>query len=458
VKSVPFFPPALFERDRETALAFLWEIGTGAAQEFTLGEAVRALEADIQRETGARHAIGCASGSAALTLALDALGVRPGDEVIVPAFGCQPIAGAVAGLGAVPVFADIDQRTLVIDTAAAAAAVTAATAAIMPVHMFSVMADMPELTVLAHRHGLKIVEDAAVAAGAALGGIPAGRWGDAGVLSFSSFKPLGTCGEGGMVLTGDDEIARKCRLLRDHGRAPGTAGAGAELTGYSSRMDELPARFLMRARTSLADRLERKAEIAGRYSKALAPLEAAGLVSLPPAGPGAPGAPAEGTWCHVYAVLTHRRDELSEHLAARGVGTHVYYPVPLPAQAAFARYAGGARFPHAETVGRTNLALPAHPGVSDQDVAYVVDAIYEFFSIVLSAKERNCPWTWTVSARNGGTTPTLLPKTRTSGASLRCPSWRPPPRSSRPIRLVWCSTCRAGTAGTCRRWRTASPR
>lgn len=404
MRSVPFFPPALFERDREAALAFLWEIGTGAAQEFTLGEAVCALEAGIHRETGAPHAIACASGSAALTLALDALGVGPGDEVIVPAFGCQPIAGAVAGLGAVPVFADIDQRTMVIDPAAAAAAVTAATAAIMPVHMFSVMADMPELTALAHRHGLKIVEDAAVAAGAALGGIAAGRWGDAGVLSFSPFKPLGTCGEGGMVLTADDEIARKCRLLRNHG---GTAGAGAELTGYSSRMDELLARFLMRTRTSLADRLERKAEIAGAYSKALAPLEAAGLVSLPAAGPARPADPADGTWCHVYAVLTRRRDELSEHLAARGVGTHVYYPVPLPAQAAFARYAGGARFPRAETVGRTNLALPAHPGMSDQDVAYVTGAICEFFEIPLLTRERkDCPWTWTVSARSGGTTPT----------------------------------------------------
>lgn len=381
MKSVPFFPPALFERDREAALAFLWEMGTGAAQEFTCGEAVSALEADICRETGARHAIACASGSTALTLALDALGVRPGDEVIVPAFGCQPIAGAVAGRGAVPVFADIDQRTLVIDPAAAAAAVTAATVAIMPVHVFSVMADMPEVTALAHRHGLKVVEDAAVAAGAALGGVPAGRWGDAGVLSFSPFKPLGTCGEGGMVLTGDDEIARKCRLLRGPG---GTAGAGAELTGYSSGMDELPARFLMRRRTTLADRLKRKAEIAGRYSEALAPLAAAGLVRLPPADP------AERTWCHVYALLTGSRDELREHLAARGVGTHVYYPVPLPAQAAFARYAGGRHFPHAETVGRANLALPTHPGVNDQDVAYVIDAVYEFFRAGRRARrERN---------------------------------------------------------------------
>jgi dTDP-4-amino-4,6-dideoxygalactose transaminase len=370
VTAIPFFPPALFEHDRDAALRIIWEMGTGAAQEFTLGGAVSELEAAIRSGTGARHAVACGSGSAALTLALAALGMGRGDEVIVPAFGCQPIAGAVVNTGAVPVFADIDERTRVIDPAAVAAAVTSRTVAMLPVHVFSVLADMPGLTALARRHGLKVVEDAAVAPGAVLARVPAGYSGDAGVFSFSPFKPLGTCGEGGIVLTGDAEIARRCRLLRDHG---GAGPSGAELIGYSSRMDELPARFLLHRRASFAERLQRKNKIAELYSQALAPLAGAGLITLPPAGA------AEGRWCHVYAVASERRDELREHLAARGVGTHVYYPVPLPSQPAFAGFAQGMRFPGAEAAGRTNLALPAHPGLADRDVAYITDVVHEFF-------------------------------------------------------------------------------
>ncbi len=359
---VPFFSPTLFEHDWDVTLRLIQELGTGVAQEFILSEAVGELEAEMSGETGARHAIACGSGSAALTLAIDALGVGPGDEVIVPAFGCQPIAGTVANRGATPVFVDVDQRTMVMDPAAAAAAVTTRTVAIMPVHVFSVMADMPAVRALARRHGLKVLEDAAVAPGAALRGVAAGRWGDAGVFSFSPFKPLGTCGEGGIVLTDDDEIARKCRLLRNHG---GTARSGPEVL----------ARFLLHRRPSLAERLKRKVEIAERYTEALTPLADAGEVTLPLAGA------IEGSWCHVYALLTDRRDELREYLTARGVGTHVYYPVPLPSQPAFARFARGMRFPRAEAVGRGNLALPVRPDLTDPDVAYVLDVIYEFFRI-----------------------------------------------------------------------------
>lgn len=374
--ATPFFPPAVFGHDIDAALRIMWELGTGVAQQFTLGSAVSELEAAIRGGTGARHAVACGSGSAALTLALAALGIGRGDEVIVPAFGCQPVAGAVVNAGAVPVFADVGERTWVIDPAAVAAAVTPRTVAVLPVHVFSVMADMPCLTALARRHGLKVVEDAAVAAGAVLGTVPAGCLGDAGVFSFSPFKPFGTCGEGGIVLTGDAEVARRCRLLRDHG---GAGSSGAELIGFSSRMDELPARFLLHRRATFAERLERKKEIAEFYTHALAPLAGAGLLSLPPEG-------AEGRWCHVYAVATDRRGELREHLASRGVDTHVYYPVPLPSQPAFARFARGMRFPGAETAGRANLALPAHPGLTGRDVAYTADAIHEFFRTGRSRK------------------------------------------------------------------------
>ena len=160
-------PPAeiLRRRSGRHSRAGMGEIGTGTAQQFILGEAVSRLEARLREDTGARHAIACGSGSAALMLALRALGVGPGDEVIVPAFGCQPIAGMAANLGATPVFVDIDARNLVLDPALAADAVTARTVAIVPVHVFSVLADMPAFAALARRYRLKVVEDAAVAVG-----------------------------------------------------------------------------------------------------------------------------------------------------------------------------------------------------------------------------------------------------------------------------------------------------
>lgn len=362
--TIPFRPPRFFEGDQDAIPGLIWEIGTCAAQQFILGEAVGRLEIQLSEDKGSRHAIACGSGSAAMMLVLQALGAGPGDEVIVPAFGCQPIAGMPAVLGATPVFVDIDERTLVMDPAAAADAITARTVAIVPVHTFSVLADMPAFVALARRHQIRVVEDAAVAVGAASHGVPAGRWGDAGVISFSPAKPLGTCGEGGLVLTDDDATARACRLLREYGGPARQAGA----IGYSSRMDELSARFLLLRLVSLGERLKRKAEIADRYSKGLAPLTDAGLMTPPPS-----------SWCHVYAVQTDRRDELRSHLTARGVGTHVYYPVPLPRQQAFMRYGRGTPFPGAEAVSRRNLALPARPDLSDSEVDYVIDAVHEFF-------------------------------------------------------------------------------
>lgn len=365
MRTVTFRPPAFFGSDQDAIPSLVWEIGAGASQQFILGEAVSRLETQLREDFGTRHAIACGSGSAAMMLALRTCQAGPGDEVIVPAFGCQPIAGMAADLGATPVFVDIDERNLVMDPALAADAVTDRTVAVVPVHTFCVLADMPAFVALARRHGLKVVEDAAVAAGVASHGVPAGRWGDVGVISFSPSKPFGTCGEGGLVLTDHDETARTCQMLRDHGGPAGEAG----LVGYSSRMDELSARFLLLRRVSLGDRLNRKAEIADRYTKALAPLAGAGLMSPPPSG-----------WCHVYAVQTDRRDELRSHLRTRGVGTHVYYPVPLPHQPAFARFGRGLRFPGAEAVSQRNLALPAHPDLSDSDVDYVIDVVHTFFS------------------------------------------------------------------------------
>jgi dTDP-4-amino-4,6-dideoxygalactose transaminase len=347
MSTLPFFPPAAFEQERAATLEMIQQVGLDPAQRFTLGPAVAELERVIGQETGAKHAIACASGSGALALAVGAVGIEPGDEVVVPAFGCQPIAGMIVQRGAVPVFADVDPRTLVLDPAAAEAAVTSRTVAMVPTHIFRTMADMPRFRAMR----LTLVEDAAVAYGASLNGKAAGRWGDAGVFSHAQFKPLGGIGEGGIVVTDDDEIAARCRETRGDG------------------MDELTARFLLRRRTGFTERMRRKAEISARYDEAFAPLAEEGLVTLPP----------PGQFSHVYALLTDRRDELGTHLRAQGVGSHVYYPTPLPHQQAFARFAGGARFPNAEAVGRRNLAIPVWPGLDDAAASRVVRAVAEFF-------------------------------------------------------------------------------
>jgi dTDP-4-amino-4,6-dideoxygalactose transaminase len=354
MRPLPFFPPAAFEPDRDATLELIRQLGLDPAQRFVLGPAAGELEQVISQETGARHAIACASGSSALSLAVAAVGIKPGDEVIVPAFGCQPIAGMVVERGAVPVFADVDARTLVLDPAAAEAAVTGRTTAIVPTHIFRTMADMPAFRAIAAHHGLTLVEDAAVAYGAKQDGRAAGRWGDAGVFSHAQFKPLGGIGEGGIVVTDDDEIASGCQESREGG------------------MDELTARFLLRRRTGFAERMHRKAEIAARYDEAFAPLHETGLVTLP--GP--------GQFSHVYALLADRRDELAAQLRDQGIGTHVYYPVPLPQQRAFARFAGPQRFPNAEATGRRNLAIPVWPGLSDDEVARVIRAVTGFFGRV----------------------------------------------------------------------------
>jgi dTDP-4-amino-4,6-dideoxygalactose transaminase len=312
--------------------------------------------------------VACGSGTGGLNLAVHALDVGPGDEVVVPAFCCQPVASSVANRGATPVFADIDPWTLVLDPEAAEAAVTPSTVAVMPAHVFSVMADMPAFAALAGRHGLRVIEDAAVAQGAVLGGIPAGRWGDVGVFSFFQVKALGAAGEGGVVLTDDDERGERLRGLRNHGQRQRFVH---EDVGYNSRMDEVVAEFLLHRWERFTQRLVRRADIAAYYTKRFEPLRDAGLLP-PPAG-------REGRCYYVYAVLTDRRDALRRHLSERDIGTHVYYPLPLPGQPAFAAHGRGRRFPAAEAAGRRNLALPIWPHLTDAEMEYIADAVVEFF-------------------------------------------------------------------------------
>ncbi|WP_062980512.1 DegT/DnrJ/EryC1/StrS family aminotransferase [Nocardia anaemiae] len=366
--SVPFFPPGLFGEDKAIAIDIVRSVGAAAEQRFILGDAVVRLERRIAKDAGARHVIAVGSGTGALVVAVHALGIGSGDEVVVPAFSCQPVASAVANRGGTPVFADIDPVSMTLDPELTERVLTERTVAAMPAHVFSMMADMPAFLDMATRHGIRLIEDAAVAQGARLGGRPAGRWGDLGAFSFFQVKALGAIGEGGVILTDDDELADRCQALRNHGQRRRFVH---DEIGYNSRMDEVLAEFLMHRISGLQRRLDRRADIAAFYTERFEPLRERELVP-PPSG-------RDGRCYYVYAVLTDQRDQLRLHLADRGIDTHVYYPLPLPSQPAFARFGRGHRFPNAEAAGRRNLALPIWPELTDSDVEHVADSVLEFY-------------------------------------------------------------------------------
>ncbi|MFM9368605.1 DegT/DnrJ/EryC1/StrS family aminotransferase [Streptomyces sp. Da 82-17] len=367
--TIPFFAPDLFEDDRDVLLDLVRATGTVPGQKFILGERTAAFEDALAETLGAAHVVACSSGTSALTLVLTAMGVGPGDEVIVPAYGCAPLGNTVVEVGATPVFADVDPLTTVVDPACVEAAVTSRTKALMPAHMFSVMADMPAMREIAGRHGLRLVEDSAVAQGGVLDGRPAGTWGEAGVFSFVQVKTFGTAGEGGAVVTDDPELARAVRALRNHGQE-GQRFVHQRI-GRNSRFDELLAAFQLHRLPGLPGRLERRARIAEHYTERFTPLAEHGITPPPPGRNGR---------CHyVYSLLADERDALQAHLAAHGVDSHVYYPQPLPHQPAFARFAPeGRTWPHALAASRRQLALPVHPRLTDAEVEHIADTVCAF--------------------------------------------------------------------------------
>ncbi|WP_406308393.1 DegT/DnrJ/EryC1/StrS family aminotransferase [Streptomyces griseoaurantiacus] len=368
-RTIPFFAPDLFEEDREVLLDLVRRTGTVAGQRFILGERTAALEEALRATVDGAEVVACSSGTSGLTLILTAMGVGPGDEVVVPAYGCAPLGNTVANLGATPVFADIDPVTMVVDPAEVERAITPRTRAVMPAHMFSVMADMPAMREIARRHGVRLVEDSAVAQGGVLHGRPAGTWGEAGVFSFVQVKTFGTAGEGGVVVTHDAELARVVRALRNHGQeGPRFVH---QRVGLNSRFDELQAAFQLHRLPGLAARLERRARIAAHYTERFAPLAERGIVPPPPG--------RDGRCYYVYSVLAEERDALERHLAAHGVASHVYYPLPLPHQPAFARFAPpGREWPHAWAASRRQLALPVNPHLTDAEIEYVADTVCAF--------------------------------------------------------------------------------
>ena len=343
-------------------------------QRFILGPVVDRFEEEVAAKLGVAHAIGCASGTDALLLAVRAANVGRDEEVVTSPFTFFATAGAIHNAGARPVFADIEPDTFNLDPAAAEAAVTERTRAVMPVHLFGQMADMRAFRALGDRRGLAVIEDAAQAVGARQrdgdGWITTGTLGDSCCFSFFPTKNLGAFGDAGMLVANDDAVAERLRKLRVHG---GRQMYHHEEVGFNSRLDALQAAVLS-AKLPYLDRWsDGRRRNAAFYDEALAGIEG---ITLPVVRPGNESIVNQYT----IRVLDGRRDALQEWLKERGVGSSIYYPVPLDRQECFA-YLGyrPGQFPESERAAREVLSLPVFPELTEAQLAYVAGSVREFF-------------------------------------------------------------------------------
>jgi len=352
-----------------------------AEAHYILGPNVKALEQEIAAFCGCRFAVGVANGTDALHLALRAMNIGPGDEVITTPFTFIATTEAIGLVGATPVFVDIDPRTYNLDAEQIEAAITPRTKAILPVHLYGQPCDMERITALAAKHGVAVVEDCAQALGASYRGQKVGSFGAAGCISFFPSKNLGCFGDGGMVVTNDGELYERVEMLRRHG---GKVKYYHDELGLNSRLDELQAAILRVKLPHLARANQLRRERAYRYNELFAgaaeielphELGASGAF-LPQPKASAPSGELVAAVYHQYTVCVPNRDAVSRSLTAGGVGNAVYYPVPLHLQRVHASrgYAPGS-FPCAERAARRCLSLPMFPELSDDQQQAVVRAL-----------------------------------------------------------------------------------
>lgn len=332
-----------------------------ASSHFVLGDEGRALEAELAARAGVRHGIGVGSGTDALRLALAAVGVRPGDDVVTPAFSFVASASTIVMAGARPVFVDVEPTTGALDPDALEGALTARTRAVVAVHLYGHPARIDRIAEVTRRRGVALVEDAAQAIGATWDGRPIGGWGDVACLSFYPTKNLGACGDGGMLLTDRDDVAERVRRLRHHGDQG--RYEHVEL-GYCSRLDEIQAAVLRVKLTRLDGWTADRRRLAARYLEGLAGLP----LGLPAEDPR-----ARHTY-HQFTVRSPRRDALATMLADLGVGTAVHYPRAVPEQPMFGLDARQ-HWPQAWRASREVLSLPCYPEMADGEVDRVVATV-----------------------------------------------------------------------------------
>ncbi len=356
----------------DSAIARVIESG-----QFILGPEVEAFEREVAQYLRAKHAIGVASGTDALWLALKAAGVGPGDRVIVPSFTFFATAGAVVNVGATPVFADIDPRTFnlepqyVQNLLESDVQLQDQAKAIIPVHLYGQPAEMDALLEIARRYELIVIEDAAQAIGAQYKDRSVGTLGHLGCFSFFPTKNLGAYGDGGLVVTNDDALAERVRMLRVHGSKPKYYH---HIVGTNSRLDALQAAILRVKLTHLDEWTRARQKIAAQYDQALSQLEGLAVPYK---------APDRTHIYHQYTVRVSdgRRDVLQKHLKEHGISTEIYYPLPLHLQPCFGHlgYKEG-QLPESERASREALSLPIFPELTEKEQEYIIAAVRDFMA------------------------------------------------------------------------------
>lgn len=335
---------------------------------FIMGPAIKELEANFAEFCGCKHVIGCSSGTSALNLALWAIGIGPGDEVITIPHTFIATTEAISVRGAKPVFVDIDPATYTMDVSKLEAAITPNTKAVIPVHLYGHPTDMDPLLAIAKKHGLKVVEDCAQSHGAEYKGKRVGTMGDIGCFSFFPGKNMGAMGDAGAATTNSDELATRLNKLRNHGRL---GKYEHEMVGYNERLDNLQAAILNVKLPHLNDWNALRRKHAAGYAEALA---GAGV-----------GLPAVAPNCthvyHLYVIRHPDRDALQKRLKEKGIATGVHYPLPLHLQPAYSDLGHKeGEFPVTEKAAREILSLPMYPEMTAEMVAEVAEAIKEFSS------------------------------------------------------------------------------
>ncbi len=337
---------------------------------FILGEEVKEFESKISEYLGVKHAIGVASGTDALQIALMAIELKPGDEVITTPFTFVATAEAILLLGGKPVYVDIDEKTYNINPDLIEEKITEKTKAIIPVHLYGQPAEMDKIIDIARRYNLYAIEDSAQALGAEYKGRKVCTFGDLACISFFPTKNLGAFGDAGMIVTDNDELAEKVRMIRVHGSK---VRYNHEILGVNSRLDTIQASVLLVKLKYLDEWNDKRAEIAKKYTEGLSDVD--GLVT-----------PYSKPDCkhiyHQYTIKTNRKDELAQFLKEKGIQTAVHYPIPLHLQKAFS-YLGYKEgdFPISERCSKEVLSLPMFPELKDDEIEYIIESIRQFYKV-----------------------------------------------------------------------------
>jgi dTDP-4-amino-4,6-dideoxygalactose transaminase len=331
--------------------------------QFVFGEPVERFENAFAEYCGTRHAVGVASGTDALTVALQAVGVSPGDEVITAANTCVPTVAGIEAAGASAVLADVDEETFTLEPASLEALIGERTRAIVPVHLYGQCADLDAILDLARSRGLKVVEDCAQAVGAEYRGARAGSIGDAAAFSFYPTKNLGALGDGGAVTTRDEETAERARLLRNYGEA---SKYDSVRRGWNSRLDTIQAAILAAKLPHLEAWTQRRRELAAFYDEALGGTDVITPVTRP----------ERRHVYHLYVVRVRERDMVQERLQETGIGTSIHYPRPVHEHPAYRDLAAAdRRLATSERLSREILSLPLYPELEDAEAEAVAEAV-----------------------------------------------------------------------------------